>query len=60
MIRPLTMHADRLFPADPDTRGVARRLYEHILQLPIVSPHGHTEARWFADDAAFGNPLSCW
>ena len=57
MIRPLILHPDRLFPVDPDTRGVARRLYEHIHGLPILSPHGHTEARWFADDAAFADPL---
>src|SRR3984885_4840025 len=57
MIRPLILHPDRLFPVDPDTRGVARRLYEHVHGLPILSPHGHTEARWFADDAAFADPL---
>ena len=57
MIRPLILHPDRLFPVDPDTRSVARRLYEHIRALPIVSPHGHTEARWFADDAPFSDPL---
>src|ERR1700677_64711 len=57
MIRPLILHPDRLFPVDPGSRGVARRLYEHIRALPIVSPHGHTEARWFAEDAPFGDPL---
>jgi glucuronate isomerase len=57
MIKPLSMHPDRLFPVDPGTRGVARRLYQHIRALPIVSPHGHTEARWFAQDVAFGDPV---
>ena len=51
----LVIHPDRLFPAEPSVRGVARRLYEHVRALPIVSPHGHTEARWFALDEPFSN-----
>jgi glucuronate isomerase len=50
------LHEDRLFPADPDTRGIARRLYESIRDLPIVSPHGHTQAAWFAHNQPFPNP----
>src|SRR5579863_5785457 len=49
---------DRLFPADPGTRAVARRLYNTVRALPIISPHGHTDPRWFADNAAFGDPVS--
>jgi glucuronate isomerase len=52
---PLTLHPDRLFPADPATRDVARRLYATVKDLPIVSPHGHTDPQWFADDAPFAN-----
>ena len=52
---PLDLHPDRLFPADPSTRGVARRLYDGVKDLPIVSPHGHTDPRWFADDTPFAN-----
>ncbi len=52
------MHADRLFPADPGTRAIARRLYNSIRALPIISPHGHTDPRWFADDAPFADPVS--
>lgn len=52
------LHPDRLFPADPGTRAIARRLYNSIRELPIISPHGHTEARWFAEDAPFGDPVS--
>ncbi len=47
---------DRLFPADPTTRAIARRLFGAVRSLPIVSPHGHTEPRWFAEDAAFPDP----
>jgi glucuronate isomerase len=55
---PLTLHPDRLFPADPETRKIARRLYESVRDLPIVSPHGHTNPAWFADDEAFADPTS--
>jgi len=50
MTRPLELHPDRLFPADPTTRGIARTLYAEVADLPIVSPHGHTDPRWFATD----------
>lgn len=51
----LTLDPDRLFPADPGTRGIARALYAQIADLPIVSPHGHTDPAWFATDAAWEN-----
>ncbi len=46
----------RLFPADSITRAMAQRLYARVRDLPIVSPHGHTQARWFAENAAFPDP----
>ncbi len=52
---PLTLHPDRLFSAEPSARALARRLYESVAGLPIVSPHGHTDPRWYADDAPFAN-----
>jgi glucuronate isomerase len=52
----MLIHEDRLFPADPDTRKVARALYAHIGKLPIVSPHGHTQAAWFARNEPFPDP----
>lgn len=52
---PLELHPDRLFPSDPVVRAIAQRLYAQIKDLPIVSPHGHTDPRWFADDANFEN-----
>jgi glucuronate isomerase len=52
----LVLHPDRLFPADPGARAVARRLYAEVSGLPIVSPHGHTDPSWFATDALFANP----
>jgi glucuronate isomerase len=47
---------DRLFPADPGERAIARRLYERVRALPIISPHGHTNPAWFADDEPFADP----
>jgi len=54
----LAPHADRLFPADPATRRIARTLYDGVRDLPIVSPHGHVPARLLADDTPFGDPTS--
>ncbi|HSU44319.1 MAG TPA: glucuronate isomerase [Casimicrobiaceae bacterium] len=53
---PLELHPDRLFPAEPGTRRLARSLYETVRDLPIVSPHGHTDPQWFADNAPFADP----
>jgi len=52
---PLILNPDRLFPADPATRDLARRLYATVQDLPIISPHGHTDAQWFADNEPFDN-----
>jgi len=56
MSQPLTLHPERLFPADPATRAIAARLYAAVGELPIISPHGHTDPAWFATDAPFANP----
>ena len=50
------LHPDRLLPAQPEVRRVARGLYEGVAELPIVSPHGHTDPAWFALNRPFGNP----
>ena len=57
IIRDMTiLHEDRLFPSDPGTRSVARRLYSSIRNLPIISPHGHADPRWFVEDKSFPDP----
>ena len=53
---PFALHPDRLFPAERETREIARRLYDSVARLPILSPHGHTDPQWFADDAPFPDP----
>jgi glucuronate isomerase len=52
----MLIHEDRLFPADPSARKVAKALYAHVRALPIVSPHGHTQAAWFANNKPFPDP----
>ncbi|UKE65781.1 glucuronate isomerase [Xanthomonas graminis] len=51
----LSLHPDRLLSPEPGMRAIARRLYAQVAALPIVSPHGHTDPAWFAEDAAFAN-----
>jgi glucuronate isomerase len=52
------LHQDRLLPADPGVRRIARALYEGTKSLPIVSPHGHCDPAAFADDAPFDSPAT--
>jgi len=54
----MLIHPDRLFPSEPKTREVARTLYESVRGLPIISPHGHTKAGWFAQNAPFPDPAA--
>lgn len=54
----LTLHPDRLFPAERATRDIARSLYEQVKDLPIISPHGHVPPAWIADDIPFSDPMS--
>ncbi len=54
----MLLHEDRLFPAEPAVREVARSLYATVKDLPIVSPHGHTQAAWFADNEPFPDPAA--
>jgi glucuronate isomerase len=54
----LELHEDRLFPSDANCRAVARRLYEDIRDLPIISPHGHTDPEWFAKNDHFPDPYT--
>ena len=52
---PLSLHPDRLFSSDPAQRDFSRELYATIKELPIVSPHGHTDPQWYADNEPFTN-----
>src|SRR3984893_5917676 len=52
----MILSEDRLFPAQPITRSIAKRLYSSLSGLPIISPHGHTNPRWFAENEPFPDP----
>ncbi len=52
----MLIHPDRLFPAETNERKIARKIYESVRGLPIVSPHGHTQAAWFARNEPFPDP----
>jgi glucuronate isomerase len=52
----IAAHPDRLFPADPGTRSIARSLHGLVADLPVVSPHGHVDARILADNVPFPDP----
>jgi glucuronate isomerase len=54
----LMPHPDRLFPADPGTRAIARRLFEAVESLPIISPHGHLDAAMLAANEPLGDPTA--
>src|SRR4051812_29430376 len=54
----LDRHPDRLLPAEPGVRDIARRLYAAIRELPILSPHGHVDARILAEDIPFPDPAA--
>jgi glucuronate isomerase len=54
----LALHPDRLLPVDPDTRAIARRIYDAIRELPVVSPHGHVDPRLLLDNEPFPDPAA--
>ncbi|QDP98625.1 glucuronate isomerase [Microlunatus elymi] len=55
-MRPLNPHPDRLLPADPGVRDLARAIYRSVAGAPIYSPHGHVDAAIIAENRPFGNP----
>lgn len=54
----LALHPDRLLPVDPAEREIARRLYDAVRELPIISPHGHVDPRLLLDDVPFADPAT--
>lgn len=47
---------DRLFPAEPATRAIARELYASVAAHPIISPHGHVPVELLVTDEPFSDP----
>jgi glucuronate isomerase len=54
----LAPHPDRLFPVEPNVRNVARRLYDTVKDLPIISPHGHVDPQMLVDNEPFSDPAN--
>jgi glucuronate isomerase len=54
----LHLHPDRLLPADPGVRELARRLYETVRRVPLICPHGHVDPRLLLDNEPFADPAS--
>jgi len=54
----LAPHPDRLLPADPTTRAIARRLYEAVREFPILSPHGHLDPELLLKNEALPDPTA--
>ncbi len=58
MAESLSLHPDRFFPADPGVRALAAKIFEPIERLPIISPHGHVDPSWFAEDQPFEDAVA--
>ncbi|MEV6301295.1 glucuronate isomerase [Actinoplanes sp. NPDC051861] len=54
----LNPHPDRLLPAAEPARSIARRLYQTVRDLPIISPHGHVDPRILAENTPFTDPTA--
>jgi len=55
MTREWTLSPDRCFDPEPTQRALARDLYASVVDLPIISPHGHVDpALLAAPHAMFG------
>ncbi len=57
-MRGTSPHEDRGLDPEPSVRRAARALYEEIRGLPILSPHGHVDARLLADNEQFPDPAT--
>ncbi|MFH5878256.1 glucuronate isomerase [Arthrobacter sp. NA-172] len=58
MSQSIAANPDRLLPADPGTRSIARSLLERVQDLPIISPHGHVDAAVIEHNTAFPDPAA--
>ena len=46
---------NRLFPIGERAKKIAK-IYLMICDLPIISPHGHCDPRWFSENVRFPDP----
>jgi glucuronate isomerase len=53
----ISLPHDRYFGPDPKQKEIAQHLYDLVVDLPLICPHGHVDPRMFSDpDYAFGTP----
>ena len=52
----MALDQNRLLPLNPSARQLAREIFDTVVHLPIISPHGHTDPRWFAENNQFPDP----
>ena len=58
MSQSIAANPDRLLPADPGTRSIARELLQRVQDLPIISPHGHVDAAVIEHNTPFPDPAA--
>lgn len=58
MAHSIATHPDRLLPAEPGVRDIARSLYSLVESLPIISPHGHVDAAVIEQNLPFPDPAA--
>ncbi|MGN7250800.1 MULTISPECIES: glucuronate isomerase [unclassified Arthrobacter] len=58
MSHSIAANPDRLLPADPGTRSIARDLLQRVQDLPIISPHGHVDAAVIEQNTPFPDPAA--
>ncbi|MBT2553235.1 glucuronate isomerase [Arthrobacter sp. ISL-5] len=58
MSQSIAVNPDRLLPADPGTRSIARSLLGRVQDLPILSPHGHVDAAVIEQNTPFPDPAA--
>ncbi|MGF9647255.1 glucuronate isomerase [Pseudarthrobacter oxydans] len=54
----LAAEPDRLLPAEPGVRAIARNLLARVESLPIISPHGHVDAAVIEQNTPFPDPAA--
>jgi glucuronate isomerase len=52
------LHPHRLLPASEPAQSIALELYPEVAELPLISPHGHTDPAWFANNDRFSDPAA--
>ncbi|HEU0257597.1 MAG TPA: glucuronate isomerase [Microbacteriaceae bacterium] len=53
---PWRLDPDRALPAEPSIRPIARRIYDAVATLPLISMHGHVPVENIRRNAPFGDP----